>query len=78
MKFSSIKQIKAHKFAGNHFNDFAAFCAIEDFARDEKHSVEHRAEALRQMTDRGMGCGRTEKFSDAALLKEFADNDDAA
>lgn len=71
MKFNNITQIQNHKFKGYHFGDFEAFNAIEKFVKDETNLVADRAEALRVMSDKGMGLGRDEEINDAALLVSY-------
>lgn len=68
VKFSNIEEIKNHKFAGNHFFDCGSFTGIENFVLDGSNSIADRAEALRIMSDKGMGCGREEHLTDAALV----------
>lgn len=72
-QFDSIDQIKEHTFAGCYLFDGAAFRGIEKFVLDTSHSIADRAEALRIMSDKGMGCGRDEDFSDEALVQAFMD-----
>lgn len=71
MNFTTIKQIAAHQFVGNHHSDSEAFNAIDEFVNDMYNSEADRAEALRTMTDCGMGCGREEEVTDAELLKAY-------
>ena len=56
MHFTSIKQIRAHKWVGNAMSDSPAFAAVDGFARDSSaNTVADRAEALRVMCRNGMG-----------------------
>lgn len=71
--FASIAEISAHQFGGNHHVDSDAFNAIEIFVRDPANSVADRAEALRQMSDRGMGCGRDEHLNDDQMIASLDD-----
>jgi len=70
MKFETIDQIKAHQFVGNHAGDSEAFRAIEMFILSPG-SIEDRAEAIRQMSDRGMGLGRIETHSDEEIVNDY-------
>ena len=71
MKFKNIKEIQAHTFAGNAFSDRDAFEAIHQFVINGNNSVADRAEALRVMTDKGMGLGRDEETSDEDSLVAY-------
>lgn len=73
IKFENIQQIKDHQFIGTHYHDSNAFKAIDAFVQDVNTSVEDKAEALRQMQDRGMGCGRDEQVSDEQFVKLYTD-----
>lgn len=73
--FTTIKQIQAHKFAGNYSGDESAFDAIHAFVSNTKNSLGNRAEALRVLSDKGLGCGRDETVSDANLVAEFLEDD---
>lgn len=68
MTFDSVDSIRLHNFVGNHASDAEAFDAIHQFASDLERPIGERAEALRIMQDVGMGCGRSERVSDADLL----------
>lgn len=72
--FTNLQQIQSYQFAGSHAFDVYAFKQIELFAQDTKHSVADRAEALRIMQDKGMGCGRSEEISDQDFLNAFLDD----
>ncbi|MNE18027.1 hypothetical protein D3C80_1110320 [compost metagenome] len=74
ISFTNIEQIKQHQFIGNHYHDCSAFNGIDAFVQDEKNSVEDKAEALRQMQDRGMGCGRGEELSDEQFVEQYLDS----
>jgi hypothetical protein len=69
--FKNITEIKNHQFAGNHYQDGSAFDAIHKFVVDTNNSLEDRAEALRQMIDKGMGCGRDEHLSDQKIVTDY-------
>jgi len=71
MEFKTIEEIKNHRFVGNHWSDHKAFDAIDKFAQDTNNSISDRAEALRQMSDKGMGCGRSPEMTDLQLLEEL-------
>lgn len=71
MKFDNITEIQNHEFVGNHASDCEAFNAINAFAEDTSNSVSDRAEALRTMTDKGMGLGREEHMNDEELVDFF-------
>jgi hypothetical protein len=67
----NIEQIKAHKWVGNAYSDMLAFTAINRFVKNTNNSLKDRAEALRQMSDKGMGCGRDEEIEDEMLVKLY-------
>lgn len=69
--FISLAEIAAHQFVGNHASDAEAFDAIQVFVADEKNSIADRAEALRIMSDKGMGCGRMEDESDEYVVVAY-------
>jgi len=71
MEFKTIEEIKNHRFVGNHWSDGSAFGGIHDFVVNPKNSIEDRAEALRQMSDRGMGCGRDEHVPDQKIVDDY-------
>lgn len=71
MKFHNIAQIRDHQFAGNYHSDAQAFAAIDDFVQNTSHTIQNRAEALRIMSDKGMGCGRDEQHSDQYIIAEY-------
>lgn len=73
MKFTSITQIQNHQFVGNACADEQAFNAIHRFVMNAKHSLTDRAEALRVMSDKGMGCGRDEDTSDEDIVASYID-----
>ena len=68
---NTIQQITAHKWVGNAHADMDAFNRIHAFVTDRRHTVAARAEALRIMSDKGMGCGRDEHLSDAVIIAEY-------
>lgn len=77
MKFTSLAQIQAHVFIGNHASDHAAFNAIDAFAADPTNSIEDRAEALWIMGREGMGLDadtNLEHLSPDAMVDEFMIN----
>lgn len=57
MIFSNISEIRAHRWAGNHVQDMAAFKAVETFVQDTTNPIAHRATAIRVMAEIGMGLG---------------------
>jgi hypothetical protein len=74
--FASLAQIQAHGWAGVHAYDAPAFDAVDFFARDsDHHSSADRAEALRSMITRGMGCTIDDDeslgWSDSRLLEAY-------
>lgn len=71
MKLNTIAQIKAHQFAGNAYSDQKAFNAIDEFVQDVNNSVADRAEALRIVSDVGMGCGRDEHLTDEQVIESY-------
>lgn len=72
--FTNIEQIKQHQFIGNHASDYSAFNGIDAFVQDESTSIADKAEALRQMQDRGMGCGRSEELTDEQFVESYLDS----
>lgn len=68
MKFNNIEQIKAHQWIGNAYNDQPAMNAIDVFAQDTNNALADRAEALRQLSDACMGCGRDEHLTDEQVV----------
>lgn len=74
MQFTTIQQIHAHKFIGNHASDSEAFKAIEAFCILPSTSIKDAAEALRYMGDEGMGLGRDENLTDEELVNLFKDS----
>ena len=73
MLFTSLKEIQDHQFIGSHAFDAVAFHDIERYAADTSNNVFDRAEALRIMSDRGMGCGRDEHMTDIEVLETLED-----
>lgn len=69
--FTTIQQITSHQFIGNHHSDSHAFNAIDSFVKSPQISVADKAEALRQMQDRGMGCGRQEDMDDETFVAAY-------
>ena len=70
MKFNTIEEIAAHQFAGNAYCDMDAFTAIEQFVKSDA-SLADKAESLRIMSDRGMGCGRTPEMTDEEVVTQY-------
>jgi hypothetical protein len=70
MQFANIEQIRKHRFVGNHYSDHAAFNAIESFVKSDSNSVKDKAEAIRIMSESGMGIPVKEK-DDAKLIQDF-------
>lgn len=73
VSFSSIQEIAAHRFAGNAFSDGPAFDAIDNFVCNPSVALADKAEALRVMTDKGMGCGRDEHLDDEVIVLSYLD-----
>jgi hypothetical protein len=67
--FTSIAQIRKHKFYGNHAFDFPAFTAIDQFVLRTDTSMAHKTEALRIMWERGMGL--TDEPHTAKHVREY-------
>lgn len=74
IKFNNIEEIKAHQWIGNAYHDQEAFDAIDAYVLDTNNSLADRAEALRQMSDKGMGCGRDEDMRDEDIVQEYIDS----
>lgn len=72
--FNTIQEIQNHEFVGNHYSDCNAFNAIDTFVQNVSNSLSDRAEALRVMSDKGMGCGRYEEISDEETVKQYIDS----
>ncbi|MCK5016706.1 MAG: hypothetical protein KAS32_06480 [Candidatus Peribacteraceae bacterium] len=70
----TILQIKQHQFIGNYHSDAQAFEDIDKFALNTNNPLSERAESLRIMTDKGMGCGRDEQMSDQEIVQDYIDN----
>jgi len=71
MIFSSVAAIRSHSFVGVYSEDAAAFNAVHAFVCNAFNSVADRAEALRILSDKGMGAGRLGSMTDAALVKHY-------
>ncbi len=71
--FDSIEQIKAHSFVGNAHSDMKAFMSIDAFVSSKQNTISQKAEALRIMSDKGMGCSRDEHISDTDIVQEYLD-----
>lgn len=69
--FSNIEEIQKWWFQGNHFSDHQAFNGIQVFVENENNSLADRAEALRVMSDKGMGCGRDEDITDEEYVAGY-------
>lgn len=72
--FNTIQEIQNHEFVGNHYSDCNAFNAIDTFVQNASNSLSDRAEALRVMSDKGMGCGRDEHMSDEEVVRSYIDS----
>ena len=68
MTFNTLQEIKDHQFIGTHFHDSAVFRAIDTFTLRDDVPIADKAEAIRIMVDKGMGCGREEQFTDEELV----------
>lgn len=69
--FTSIDEITTHDWVGNAYHDMPAFVAVRRFVSDENNSVVDRAEAIRSMSERAMGCGRVEHMTNRELIADF-------
>lgn len=69
--FNNLNEIKSYKFVGNAYNDGDVFFAFDDFVNRNDVSLSDKAEALRILSDKGMGCGRNDKISDVDLVNEY-------
>ena len=70
----TIQTIRNMVFVGNFHSDQRAFGQIGRFAEDKTEPLEHRAEALRIMSRKGMGLTGTEAgdhLSDAELVVQY-------
>ena len=70
----TLQQIQNHQFIGNFGSDSQAFQDIDTFALNTDNPLSERAEVLRIMTDKGMGCGRDEQMSDSEIVQDYLDN----
>lgn len=69
--FTTIQQITSHQFDGNHHHDSPAFDAIDSFVKSTQTTMSDKAEALRTMQDKGMGCGRQEDVDDETFVELY-------
>lgn len=67
----TVQSVTNHKWAGDAMNDGPMFNEIHEFVVDPINSVADKAEMLRVMSDKGMGCGRDEHISDSAMVIEY-------
>jgi len=71
---TTLSQVKSHVWVGNAHSDLSAFMAIDKLVQDTTVTIEDRAESLRIMSDKGMGCGRDEQITDADLVQNYLDS----
>ena len=68
---TTIKQILAHQFVGNHHSDSDAFRQIHRFVDNPANPIDQRAKALRHIAHAGMGLhgeDACDHLDDAALV----------
>ena len=70
----TLTQIQNHTFIGNYHSDAQIFEDIDTFALNTSNPISERAEVLRILTDKGMGCGRDEQMSDSEIVQDYIDN----
>lgn len=69
--FTTLKQIEAYRWKGNHNADSAAFDAITRFVENEKIALADRAAAVRIAYESGMGEDRRDDLSDKQLVEDW-------
>jgi hypothetical protein len=70
----TIEEIRAYRYAGNHYADGAKFDAIHDFVVAESTPMAHKQEALLRMERDGMGFP-TSSVSEQDVLDYILDKD---
>lgn len=73
LQFTTITEVRAHKWVGNHHDDSTAFRAVEAFVRSDAPLAE-RAEAIRVSSLKGMGIQEMQT-DDAKLVAVWLDLD---
>lgn len=76
-KLTTIEEIRAHQFVGNHHSDSEAFNQIHSFVNNEANPIEQRAQALRHICHAGMGLqgeDACDHLNDAAIVLEYLQN----
>jgi len=71
MQFDNIEEVKNHEFKGNGFSDQGVFDAIRAFVSNPQICLADKAEALRIMSDKGMGLGRECYKADWEVVLEY-------
>ena len=71
MTFQTLNEIKQHQYTGKYSRDCTALASIEEFVHDANNSVGDRAEAIRDMNDRGLGFDRHDHMSDEQIVQSF-------
>lgn len=71
---TTLAEIKNTPVAGNAHHDRKLFDTIDAFAQDTNNTIADRAESLRWMSDKVMGCGRDEHMSDAFIVQDYLNN----
>jgi len=66
-----LEKIQNHTFVGNAYHDSEMFGVIHKYVCNTSNTTADKAEALRILTDRGMGCGRDEHLSDAEIVAGY-------
>jgi len=72
--FNTLADVRAYQWVGNAWSDGPAFMAVDAFVQNVNNSIADRAEALRIMSDIGMGCGREEELSNEEIVSDYIDN----
>jgi hypothetical protein len=71
MRFDTLQQIQQHQWCGNHYHDVPAFNGVHTYVTNRSNTMDDRAEAIRIMSDRAMGCGRCEHMANDELLEDY-------
>ena len=71
MEFKTITEIKEHKWTGDAYHDMPAFNAIHTFVTDKTNALSDKAEALRIMSNKAMGCDQDEHIDDHKLVTDY-------
>jgi hypothetical protein len=70
MKFTTVEEILAHKFVGNHFSDNDAFTAIGAFIAQDDTNFDDAEAALNHMSVNGMGLPKLTKSQVRASIRD--------